>query len=159
MIKRNKLSIFLLAVVLMLTVYYVNSNDPDIEITPEVSLTDNNSRYQVFQSMRDSLTEERTSKLTELEEIISSETSSLEEKEIALETMTNLSNLTEKEISLETAIINIGYKDALVEVEDKDIYISILNEEEFDVANFVELAVIAKNQFGSDYIVSIDLEN
>lgn len=152
MLKRNKLSIFLLAVVAMLTVYYVKT-DKGVEIDTISNNHESSVRY--YQETRDSINDARASLIMEYESIIASNTD-VSLKQDALDNLENITTLTEKEIALEYQIINMGYDDALVEVvsKDKRISISILADE-FSNDEFINIAVLALNTFNTSYVVDI----
>lgn len=151
MLKRNKLSIFLLAVVAMLTVYYVKNDKKDD--SNSVSNSGENVRY--YQESRDSINEARASLILELESVIASDCE-VSVKQGALETMESITTITEKEIAMEYNIINMGYDDALVEVstEGKKISICVLADEITD-DEFISITVSALSAFDTGYVVDI----
>lgn len=152
MIKKNKLSIFLLAVVAMLTVYYIkNPSSGDDEISVETT------RY--YQDERDEINDERETQILNLESIISKNDINIEEKEKAINEMALLSSMTENEIILETKIIDLGYKDCLVEV-DKDnsiINISLLTNE-LTTEQFIEISKLVCTKY-SNYKINLNYES
>ena len=72
-------------------------------------------------------------------------------KEIDLITKT-----TEKEVYLESVIADLDYEDALVFLEDGVLNISVLAES-FSKLEYVEVAKIAKEEFGKDVLVVVEL--
>lgn len=155
MIKRNKLSIFLLAVVVMLTIYYIKTptnsgSDKLNNQTPVASV----ERYPLYAESRLIILDARGTKISELEGVLASSKSTMSEKEVALETISQLNELTEKEIVLETAIITLGYEDCFVNAVDNSVRVQVLSSE-FSAEKFVEIALIAKEKFGNDCVVSV----
>lgn len=152
MIKKNKLSIFLFAVVAMLTVYYIKNPGDDnkpVEATGTV-------RY--YQDERDSINEVRASLIVELEGIVSSSEVGLDEKEIAINKMSKINSLTENEIALENQIINLGYKDCLVQasLDDKTINVALIDSE-VTKEEFIEISRLVSTRF-DDYKMTLNYE-
>lgn len=150
MIKKNKLSIFLLAVVAMLTVYYIKNPNSDEPNTIETS------RY--YQDERDDINNERETQILNLEEIISSKETNLTEKEKAINEMAILSSTTQNEIILEKKIISLGYNDCLVQIDNdiKDVNVSLLTKE-LSKEQFIEIAKIISAKCGN-YGISLNYE-
>lgn len=158
MIKRNKLSIFLVAVVIMLTIYYIKTptNTNSTNIGGGNKPVSSVERYPLYAETRINISKTRTTMIEESEAVLASSTTTVKEKETALETIANLNELTEKEITVETAIKNIGYQDTLVNASGLDVKIRILTEN-FTPEDFVAVAMLAKEEFGKDCKVSIEI--
>lgn len=151
MIKKNKLSIFLLAVVAMLTVYYIKNPSPeDIETVVETT------RY--YQDERDEINGEREAQILNLESQISKSDINIAEKEKAINEMALLSSMTENEIILETKIIDMGYKDCLVEVDIENVSVKIsLLTNELSKEQFIEISKLVSSKY-SNYKINLNYE-
>ena len=156
--KKNKLTIFLVAVILMLTVYYIKMPDgsetgggggsgPDIDVV---------QKHPEFATMREEIIRDRTDLLDQLALVLGSSSSSLSDKETALETMQAVSTLTQMELVFERTIGNLGFDDSLVVVGGGIVRIHILTET-FTVDEFVEIAVMAQQKFGRALTVNIEI--
>ncbi len=105
MIKRNKLSLFLFAIVAMLTVYYINLPE---DVTPKEY--ESGTRYQPFIDERSNIVVSRSLELEELEASIAS----LENSDTDIKKYEIISGLTEREIALEEDLRDYGYTDCLI---------------------------------------------
>lgn len=152
MIKKNKLSIFLFAVVAMLTVYYIK-NPGD-----EEPAGDGVETVRYYQDERDSINEIRASLIVELEGIVSSSEVGIDEKEIAINKMSEINGLTESEIALENQIINMGYQDCLIQasLDNKSVNVDLIDSE-VTKDEFIEISRIVSTRF-SDYKMTLNYE-
>ncbi len=155
-IKKHKLSLFLLAMVCMLSVYYVmmpEENDPN---APVANIPDGQIRYQEFAEMRLEIIDERNTMVASYEaKIVEAKDTALLEEYI-LE-INNISTLTEKEVYLEGIIMNLGYEDCLVYLlEDGILKISVLTDS-LSIKEFNEIGLIAIEEFGTDTDVKLNV--
>ncbi len=151
--RRRKITMMLLVMFSMVSVYYVNTNTPkvvDTSLEPEVT------KYEEFVKTREEILAERNALLVQLDIIIASETMSLASKEMALETMVNLSKLTHSELEVEDQILGLGYSDVLVHFDEGTIKISLLAED-FSTSEFITVSTVAKLVFGESYSVSVEI--
>ncbi len=151
--RRRKITMMLLVMFSMVSVYYVNTNTPkivDTSVEPEVV------EYEEFVKTREEILAERNDLLVQLDIIIASETMSLESKEMALETMVNLSKLTHSELQAEGQILDLGYSDVLVHFDEGTIKISLLAED-FSTSEFITVSTVVKLIFGEEYSVSVEI--
>ena len=102
--KKHRLSLFLLAMVAMLSVYYVLMPEEGPS-APVDSSPDGFIRYQQFGQMRLEIIDERNSQVSVYESKLVDATVSVTEKENYIVEITNLTTLTEKEVFLESMII------------------------------------------------------
>ena len=156
--RKNKITILLVACVLMLTVYYLNIPSNSNYNEP-VNNTQNNEPVgttSYYISFREEISTSRTVMFEQLNLILGNDASSIEDKELALNTMSDMTTLQEKELMLEKMIKNLGYDDCLVYANDKTIKINILSEE-FTVDQYIEVAVMAKSHFDRSYTVNIEV--
>ncbi len=152
MLRKNKLSVFLLAVLVMLTVYYANQERSDLVNGGDP--IDTNSRYVEYATKRISLTEERTSRILELEASISNADDILDINE-ALEKLEAIEYLTIQEIILEDTIISLGYDDCLVVITNDTLDIDILANV-FNIDEFITVCDIVQSNF--DYNVEVKIK-
>ncbi|MFI3251519.1 MAG: SpoIIIAH-like family protein [bacterium] len=152
MIKKNKLSLFLLAVVMMLSIYYINMPEEGI-IAPTVS-ENITTEHPEFASMRLEILAQREEYVVDLENIIASDTYSDDMKSDAFETMQEILELTELEVLAETFVENLGYLDCFVVNEDNFVSVYILNYVP-TTQEFIEITSIMKDVFGSNIKVEV----
>lgn len=158
MLKKNKLPILLLAVVVMLSIFYIKQpgNDTDTPVGGDGTITD--TRYAEFAEERLALLQKRTENIATLEATIAA--GSLSSSEIAdvVSQINMIYNVQYTEVELENAIMAMGYDDALVCVIGTDINIDILTNE-FTTSDFVSVALAAKEKFNKSYAVKISVVN
>ena len=159
-IKKNKLPLFLLALVMMLSVYYVSlENKNDIEKPVGNLDAEVTTRYQKFAEGRISILTERDQAVLELEEKISTASVSLTDVETYVEEIERITSLTEQEVYMESLIMGMGYEDALVHLkETNNLTISVIADD-FDVNDYITLAKTAKNEFGTTTLVTVNVVN
>ncbi len=151
MIKKNKLSIFLLAVVMMLSVYYINMpSESNVPTGSEDVVT----KYPEFAAMRLEILQAREELVVEYENVLASADTSNTDKNEAYLSMQEVLQLTENEILVETFIMDLGYLDCLVQHDDDTINVYILNYKH-TYEYFVEVTSITTSVFGSNYQVGI----
>ena len=159
-IKKNKLPLFLLALVMMLSIYYVTlENDSEIE-KPVGNLDATvETRYQEFAEGRLSILSSRDEAVAELESKITSASVSIAEIETYVEQIENITTLTEQEVYMESLIMGMGYEDALVYLQEtNNLTISVLASE-FGVNDYITIAKSAKEQFGNSTLVTVNVVN
>ena len=156
-IKKHKLSLFLLAMVAMLSVYYVlmPQDGPAASVS---GVGEGDVRYQDFAEMRLEILDDRNSQVAAYEAKIVDATVSLTDVEEYILEIETLTTLTEKEVFLETVIVNLGFDDSLVYLADAVLNISVLAES-FSVEEYIEIATIAKTEFGKDTLVVVNFIN
>ena len=155
--KKHRLSLFLLAMVAMLSVYYILMPEEG-PAAPVDSTPDGFIRYQQFGQMRLEIIDERNSQVAVYEEKITQATVSLTEVENYILEINSLTELTEKEVFLESVIIDMGFEDSLVYLEESVLTISVLAEK-FSVEEYVEIATVAKEEFGEKTLVVVNFIN
>ncbi len=148
MIKRNKLSIFLLAVVMMLSVYYINMPDSSVGDAPSSS-DSVVTRYPDFALSRLELLEEREAQVALFEEVLASAEYSTSEKDIAYTAMQELLGYTEKEVLAEKIVCDLGYVDSFVSYDASTdiVNVEILNYV-FEYLAYEELTMKIIEVFG-----------
>ena len=138
MLKKNKLTIFLLLVVVVLTVYYVkmpiNTTEP-AGTTPSVS-----ARYPLYAQTRLEVITSRNELISSYEEQLANTTNS-SEMAVFLENVNELEELTLREIRVENQI-----------------KVNVLTNS-FSVEEFIEVALLIKGEFGDDCNVVVNVNN
>ncbi|XMB66522.1 SpoIIIAH-like family protein [Mycoplasmatota bacterium zrk1] len=154
MIKRNQVSLILLTVIMMLTIYYIRTTPPDESVTDQVVTTANLENNQEYVSMRLSVEEERNQMILVFQDIIGDNESSLEEKTLAINAMQEMVRTSEKEQLLEMEIVDYGYYDAFVHSNGNQITVKILTDE-FSASEANEIIKMTMIEFGADAEVTI----
>lgn len=152
-VKKHKLSLFLLAMVAMLSVYYVLMPE-DGPTAPVLTPPAGEVRYQEFAEMRLEILGDRNMMVASYEAKITDATVSLAEVETIILEIETITSLTEKEVFLEKVIKNLGYEDSFVYLEDRIVNISVLAEEHTP-EDFIEIATLAEAEFGTNNKISI----
>lgn len=156
-IKKHKLSLLLLAMVAMLSVYYVLMPE-DGPAAPVGAEPSGDVRYQEFAEMRLEIMDDRNTQVASYEAKIIDATVSLTDVENFILEIETITTLTEKEVYLETVIVNLGFEDSLVFLADEVVNISVLAEK-FSVEEYIEIATIAKEEFGKEVLVVVNFIN
>lgn len=145
MLKRNKLSIFLLAVVAMLTIYYIRMPKNEAPVVVE-----SEPRYQEFVSKRETIMANRKATL----ETLSLSISASEDANSLIEEYNTLNSLTAREIELENTLRTIGFIDALVCVDLKEGIDVSIYASDFSKSQYVMVRTMVNEEFG-DYSVNV----
>lgn len=154
-IKKHRLSLFLLAMVMMLSVYYVLMPQGDVD-APVVSDPSGVTRYEDFAKIRLVVSEERNEAIKTFEQKILDKAVTVALVEEYTNEILEITKLTEKEVYLETVIMDLGYEDSLVIIEDNVLTINVLGET-FTALEYIEVAKLAKEEFGKDVLVVVNL--
>ncbi len=154
--KKHRLSLLLLAMVAMLSVYYVLMPEDD-PIAP-VAGGEGEVRYQDFAQMRLEILDERNSQVALFEEKIVDATVSMKDIEEYILEIETLTTLTEKEVFLEKVITTLGFEDSLVYLENDVVNVSVLADS-FSVDEYIEIATIVKEEFGKNTLVVVNFIN
>lgn len=152
MIKKNKLSLFLLAVVMMLSIYYINM--PDEYVSAPVVGENVVTKYPEFATMRLELLEEREQLVAEFENVLASASTTDTDKNDAYLSMQEILELTESEVLAETFVLNLGYLDCFVENDSRNVSVYILNYNN-TIEDFFEVCSIMSGVFGNNIKVTI----
>ncbi len=146
MIKKNKLSLFLLAVVMMLSIYYINMPN---ETSKPTGSEDVVTKYPEFAQMRLEILEKREALVSEFENVLASSTTTNTDKNEAYLSMQEVLELTENEVLIETFIMDLGYLDCLVQHDEDVINVYILNYV-FTYEQTEEIYILVSEVFGID---------
>lgn len=154
--KKLKLPILLLAVVIMLSIFYIkeaNNNPAEPVAGDDLSASSLNPDFTEARLLS---LEEANTEIDELEASIASGTLTAQEVQATTAKITELKNIKHQEASLEETLIEMNnYDDVLVLLGEESLVIDIYTEEDITVAKFIELARLAKTNFGSDTVVKV----
>ena len=155
-LKKHKLSLFLLAMVCMLSVYYILMPQDDEPNLP-VSKIEGETRNEQFAKMRLDIIDERNTEVALYESKIVDVTTGLADIERYVLEIEKVVAITEREVFIEGVIINLGYEDSLVYLDEfENLHISVITEK-FDVKDYIEVALLAKDEFGPKTLVTVNL--
>lgn len=152
----------LFSLVLVLSVYYVlvpaNTNsgvssDPDDSAV--VSVTSGEDAY--FDNLELTKVSKLTSDIDELNSIVASSTSTMDEKISALEMIAHKKQLSKEEEILRRAIKEAGYSNAYVEYEDNTVNI-LVAKKDASKSDAVTIIKLAYDKLGSSYIPSVSFK-
>lgn len=159
--KKLKLPILLLAVVVMLSIFYIKeAQDGDIKEPVD-------GGGVVVSPLNPEFTEGRLLSISKANELIEGyqetiATGKLSAKEVEETTLliNEILEIKHDEIALEQAIsAALSYDDILVLVVDEYVVISVYTEDEVTANNFIAMARLAKSVFENDYIVKVEVSN
>lgn len=154
MFKKSILPVVLLAMVVVLSVFYIKQSQD--EIIDPVSGDNPQTVLVVLASKRLEILEQRSNTIDELEALIASGSLSDEEIEKNVNQINDLYYLKYTETHLEELIEQLGYEDSLVIIDDKNVSVMILSDE-LATSDFISVARVVKEQLNSDYKVSLEL--
>lgn len=152
MIKKNQFALVFLTLVTMLAVWYVKTPTQAEKEDTNVPVVDviETGRLNELAKMREELINERNDQMSVWNEVIASGDASAQEKDNALKEKEKLSSLTELETLFELEVINLGYRDSFVEVNEYGVEILVVAEED-SYASANEIVLMAFNYFSEDY--------
>ncbi|MGM9972134.1 MAG: hypothetical protein ACI35W_06975 [Anaeroplasmataceae bacterium] len=169
-LKNNKLPIFLLLCVVMLSVFYAFSPSETSDNSKTVGNIPSDN-YYYFDEERLSILEERNIKIKEIESSVATSNLGLADISSKMSLIEEIYSITNKECSLEVEIESLGYDDVLVysyeETENignttvvcKCVDVKILATE-LKKERAVVITQLTKTKFGNnDYKVSLILES
>jgi stage III sporulation protein AH len=163
----------MLSLVVVLSVYYITAeptkNNHVANVAEEEQNVESNeegtnttitqvSKDEVFEEIRLQKMDERSQKLEELQQMAGSNELSAAEKSAAKDEMERIQQIADKEKLVESLIVsNLGYEDALVQVEDDEVLVTVKGMEPTK-ANANEIIKIVKKEIGSSF-VSVAYDN
>lgn len=153
MLKKSILPIFLLAMVVVLSVFYIKKTTSDD--SKEVSNPGEQTVLSTFASKRLEILDLRSVMIDKLEEEIASGSLTTLEIEAKVNEINDLYYLKYTETSLEDAICELGFKDSLVMIEDKNVSILIIDDE-LTAEDFINVAGAVKAELGNGYKVNLE---
>lgn len=153
--KKLRLPILLLAVVVMMSIFYIHEANKTTEPVGLPSL-DTTTTNPEFAEARMKSIEEVNALIEESEAKIASGKLSVAEVEKENALITSLRQTKIDEIALEEMLMaSLNFEDVLVLLEDNYIVIDVYTEEELTKATFISISRLAKEKFNSNYTVKV----
>lgn len=156
MIKKCILPIFLLAMVVVLSVFYIKQSTDDV-VNP-VNGNDDTSVVSDFANKRLEILEIRSEKIDELEAVIASGTLTNSEINQTVDEINDLYYLKYTEVELEDLIVGLGYQDSLVIIDNTNVSVTIIDDE-LTSSDFISIANVVKNKMGNNYKLIVEAVN
>lgn len=160
--RKLKLPILLLAVVIMLSVFYIkeaNSNGSNSTPANSDDLT-MSALNPEFTEARLLGIEEANAQIQIWEEMIASGDLSADEVLETSALIDDLRDLKHKEVSLEEVIMDeLSYDDVLVVAKDSNVYVDVYTDNEITKLAAVKIAKLAQTSFGTEYTVRVEETN
>ena len=156
MIKKCILPIFLLAMVVVLSVFYIKQSTDDV-VNP-VNGNDDTSVVSDFANKRLEILEKRSEKIDELEAVIASGTLTNSEINQTVDEINDLYYLKYTEVELEDLIVGLGYQDSLVIIDNTNVSVTIIDDE-LKSSDFISIANVVKNKMGNNYKLTVEAVN
>lgn len=153
----------LFSLVLVLSIYYVlvpvnnatlnsgGAENGDVS----VSVTDGEDAY--FENLELAKVSKFNEELEELNQIVASSSSTMEEKIEALEMIAHKNKANKEEAALKQAIKEAGYNNAYVEYEDKTVNI-LVSKKDATKNDAVIIIKLAYDKLGNSYIPSVSFK-
>ncbi len=151
--KKNQIALLCLTAVVMLAVWYIKSPINSVSGDDNtITVGGNPTRLDALKEMREALRQERSIEVAALDTIIASESTTIAEKNSAINEKQLISDTTEKEVLMELSIINLGYTDAFVHQTNSGVEILVVadNLTENEV---VEIMNLTYSSFVTETIV------
>lgn len=158
--KKLRLPILLLAVVVMLSIFYIKEAQENPQTPVNGDSYNTSTLNPEFTEARLLSIEEVNSKVSELEASISSGDLSATEVMKATAEINSLKDIKHKEVLLENTLIETNnYDDVLVLLGEEYLVVDIYTEDEILASTFVEIAIMAKESFGNDVNIKLKTTN
>ena len=154
----------LFSLVLVLSIYYVlvpvnnaTLNDAGVSNGEDavVSVTDGEDAY--FENLELAKVSKLTSDIDELNQIVASSSSTMDEKVNALEMIAQKNKKNKEEAALKQAIKEAGYTNAYVEYEDNTVKI-LVAKKDATKSDAVTIIRLAYDKLGNSYIPSVSFK-
>lgn len=153
----------LFSLVLVLSIYYVLvpvntatlNNDNLDDNSSQVSVSDGEDAY--FESLELAKVSKFNDDIDELNRVVASSGSSMNEKIEALEMIAQKNKMNKEEMALKQAIKEAGYSNAYVEYEDKTINI-LVSKKDATKSDAVTIIRLAYEKLGNSYVPSISFK-
>ena len=153
--KKLSLPILLLAVGVMLSIFYIREANQTSDPVSGPSLDETTTNAEFAEARLESIAEVNAL-IEECESKIASGKLSIKEIEEQNAIITSLKETKVNEIALEEMIMAaLTVEDVLVLLEDEFVMIDIYTEEELTVATFIKVSRLAKEKFSDDYTVKV----
>lgn len=169
----------MLSLVVVLSVYYITSPDPNqsnlatVEEQEENAATEENvestesadgetiisgiASDEQFEALRLALNDQRSEMKEEFQEIVASTDLPVEQRNHAYEKMQELDSIAQKEGVLETLIKTMGYEDALVRADGDKVRVTVKSKEH-SATEANEIIQMVRNELGSLQAVAVTFQ-
>ncbi|SEM88740.1 stage III sporulation protein AH [Mesobacillus persicus] len=172
----------MLSLVVVLSVYYITSPDPNqsnlatVEQEEESAATEENAEStestesadgetiisevasdEQFEALRLTLDDQRSEMKEEFQEIVASTDLPVEQRNAAYEKMQELDSVAQKEGVLETLIKTMGYEDALVRADGDKVRVTVKSKEH-SATEANEIIQMVRNELGSLQAVAVTFQ-
>ena len=151
MLKKNQFVLIFLTIVTILAVWYIKTPttaQTNSDVTSDEEVTES-TRLSAFLEMRDVIRNERSIETAKYDNILADETSTIDEKAVALTSKEYLSSLTEKEVLLELQVINLGYRDAFVHATSNGVEVTVISDD-VSVTKANEIILMTLSSFDTE---------
>jgi hypothetical protein len=138
----------------MLAVWYIKSplNNVSGNVDDSVVVNGESSRLDALKLMREALREERSIQVAALDTIIASESTTIAQKNSAINEKQTISDTTEKEVIMELSIINLGYTDAFVHQTSNGVDILVIADS-LSETEVVTIMNLTYSSFTTDTVI------
>lgn len=152
--KKNQIALLCLTAVVMLAVWYIKSplNQVGGNSDNTTHVSGSSTRLDALKEMREALRVERSIEVAALDSVIASETSTIAQKNTAINEKQLISDMTEKEVLMELSIINLGYTDAFVHQTNAGVEILVVAES-LTETEVIEIMNLTYNSFDTETVV------
>ncbi len=158
--KKLRLPILLLAVVIMLSIFYIKEAKDNPSAPVNGDNLETSTLNPDFTEARLLSIEEANTQIKEWEASIASGTLSAAQVKETTTKIENLKTIKHQEVALEETLMELNkYDDVLVLLGEEYLVIDIYTEETIEVATFIEMAKLAKASFGSECKVKVKTTN
>ena len=152
--KKNQFALLCLTAVIMLAVWYIKSplNNVSGNVDDSVIVNGESSRLDALKLMREALREERSIQVAALDTIIASESTTIAQKNSAINEKQTISDTTEREVIMELSIINLGYTDAFVHQTSSGVDILVIADS-LSETEVVTIMNLTYSSFTTDNVI------
>ena len=152
--KKNQFALLCLTAVIMLAVWYIKSplNNVSGNVDDSVIVNGESSRLDALKLMREALREERSIQVAALDTIIASESTTIAQKNSAINEKQTISDTTEKEVIMELSIINLGYTDVFVHQTSSGVDILVIADS-LSETEVVTIMNLTYSSFTTDTVI------
>ncbi len=152
---QGKVTIFMVVMIVMLSIYYFFIPDKEVDKgTTTQPISQNVNRSEEYELLRAELEEARQTMITTLNGVLASTEVGVEEKNSAIETIQKIQTIAQNEGLLEIQIMNIGYDDVFVQKDEDTVNVSVYVDN-LTMEEVNDIVLMAKSQFGSDLNVIV----
>lgn len=154
----------LFSLVLVLSIYYVLvpinnvSLDSDVGNGEDVSVSVTDGEDAYFENLELTKVSKLNDDIDELNKVVASSSSTMDEKVSALEMIANKKKLNKEEQLLRQAIKEAGYSNAYVEYEDSMVKI-LVSKKEATKSDAITIIKLAYEKLGNSYIPSVSFKS